>query len=299
MSAPLFTIRIAMLNTDRPVPKVFEKRGSYGSIFYNPLKAAAAAEFGYLVEIDAQDFDVVNGDYPKAASDFNAIFVTGAAAASYDDFDWIRNLADYILEVYETYPQVKIFGSCFGHQIVCDSLLRKHDVHVEKDPNGWELGVREIELNREFCKAFEAAETILDLSSSSTSHLPTLNIASKPSAFVFASDSLRLQLLHSDHVKLQNPDCLPGSWVVIGRSKHCAVQGVYEPSRVLTFQGHFEYDRFIVSETVQVVGATWEPNFARIAQNNINKEDDADIACRIVLKFLLQKHQVEEEPEYY
>ena len=74
----------------------------------------------------------------------------------------------------------------------------------------------------------------------------------------------------------------------MGSTDKCAVQGVYEPGRVLTLQGHFEFDRFINTETVKVFGAKWEPSFLRESLDAIDKDDDSKVASDMVLKFMLE-----------
>ncbi|ORY01818.1 class I glutamine amidotransferase-like protein [Clohesyomyces aquaticus] len=259
-------IRIAMLNTDVPVPNVCSKLGSYGDIFHN-LLSAAACRISAGVHIESTNFDVVAGEYPSI-QDHDVLLITGSASSAYDDIEWIRRLDDYILDVYTHNPRVRIFGSCFGHQLVCQSLLRTHCVRVEKDPNGWELGVQEIQLTENFWK----------------------RLGSPPEGTTSPLDrKLRLQFVHADHVILPTPGLLPESWMTMGSTQHCAVQGVYQPGRVLTFQGHFEFDRFVNTETLRVFGAAWEPEKLKDALMAIDADDDSKLAAEIVVRFLTEK----------
>ncbi|CAH0059743.1 unnamed protein product [Clonostachys solani] len=266
MAASPLTFRVAMLNADEPMPNVVKERGSYGNIFHNLLKLAAE-RVAPNVTIEAKDFDVVSLQYPSSPSDFDALLVTGSASSSYDDKEWTKRLDKYLLDVYDNYPHVRMFGSCFGHQIICQSILRKYGAKVIKSPVGWEFGVHEISLTAEFSKAL-----------------------SQPNQL--SADSLRLQFIHSDRVELPSPDALSDTpWTLMGSTPKCPVQGVYEPGRVLTYQGHFEFDRFVNSETVRVFCATWEPKEVEEILEEVDQDDDSEAAAQMVVKFFLEGRQ--------
>lgn len=61
---------------------------------------------------------------------------------------------------------------------------------------------------------------------------------------------MRLQMIHGDWVVfLPGQEKLPEPWVNVGSTEVCPVQGLYYPGRVLTYQGHFEFDVFVNSES--------------------------------------------------
>ena len=132
---------------------------------------------------------------------------------------------------------------------------------MTKDPQGWELGVNSVKLTPEFQQLVSATTTIA---------LP---------------EKLRMQFIHADHVVLPTKG-LPTDWLVLGSSDHCAVQGVLQPGRVLTFQGHFEFDRFISTETIKVFGAPWDEAVRAEALRKIDADDDADFAAVLAASFL-------------
>jgi len=171
-------------------------------------------------------------------------------------------LNNFVQQVYNTHPHIKFFGSCFGHQIICQALLGPHGAIVTKDLEGWEIGVHPVVLTPSFL-AYTKKEWISNL-----------------------RDNLRFQFIHADHVIIP-PEVLPSGWMVVGSSRHCAVQGVLEPGRVLTYQGHFEFDRFINSETLKVFGALWDGTRISTALESIDADDDAEIAAMIVASFFV------------
>jgi GMP synthase-like glutamine amidotransferase len=255
-------IRICMLNADIPVPNVFAQRApTYGRIFHQLLTQASPN-----IKIQSTDFDVMQDEYPGSLADFDAVIVSGSANSAYDDLPWIHKLDAYIRDVYVHHPRVKIFGSCFGHQIVCQSLLKEYGVKVEQDPNGWEIGVKEVKLHPRFQKAFKERTASVNL-----------------------ADSMRLQFVHHDHVVIPSPELLPTSWMSVGNTQHCAVQGVYEPGRVLTLQGHFEFDRFVNRECIKhFFESTWEAESLEEALAAIEADDDSKDAALMIVRFFLK-----------
>jgi GMP synthase-like glutamine amidotransferase len=260
------TLRICMLNADVPVPVVYRDRAStYGKIFHRLLCNAANTTWSNL-EIISTDFNVLESEYPANISEFDAIVISGSANSAYDDLDWIQTLAGFIRTVYETEPRIKIFGSCFGHQIMCFALLSKYDVRVEQDPCGWEVGVKEISLHQKFRGTFNKNAR---------------NERGMP-------EKIRLQFVHHDHVFIPQSSVLPPTWMTVGSTQHCAVQGVYEPGRILTLQGHFEFDRFVNGETIKFFFPTWEPQLMAETLEAVDAEDDSVAAAEMVVDFFME-----------
>lgn len=272
------SVRIAMLNAETPVAPVLEQRGSFGTIFHN-LLGAAATRVSPDIEIESTEYDVKQGQYPQDISSVDVMLITGSASSAYDDLEWVHRLGDFVLDTYLNYPHVKFFGSCFGHQLVCQSLLRGYGVRVEKDPKGFENGVQEITLTESFRDALElsAGNSIFGAKESGTKPIPP---------------KMRLQMIHGDHVVLPSPDALPKSWSNLGGTKHCAVQGLYQPARVLTFQGHFEFDRFINEAFLKAFAGPlkWTPEKLDEYLDLADADDDSELAAEMVVRFFLEKN---------
>lgn len=259
------TLRICMLNADIPVPNVYANRApTYGGIFHTLLSQCHDASKPDIT-IESTDFDVMKQEYPESLQEFDAIIVSGSANSAYDNLPWIKRLDAYIRHVYENEKQVKIFGSCFGHQIVCQSLLKEYGVKVEKDPNGWEIGVRNITLHSRFRESLGKQGN-------------------------YVGEKMKLQFVHHDHVMISSIELLPGDWMTFGSTDHCAVQGMYEPRRVLTLQGHFEFDRFVNSECVtHFFGSEWDEARLQEALLATDADDDSKAAARMILGFLSEE----------
>ena len=297
-------LHIAILDTDVPIPQVYAERGLYSTQFRTLLRAAASRLNSQPVEIHTTAFDAVGGCLPPleclrtATSEgsgplgpIDGILITGSAAAAYDitHQPWIAELQKFIQCVYAEYPEVKMFGSCFGHQIIAQALLgvdssscngstkdvdgKKTAVKVEYSPEGHEVGIVPITLDEQFKSAFPIL-----------SNLPT--------------GSFRLQLIHGDRVvSVSDPNVvsLPDGWVNLGHTAKCSIQGLYKPSRVLTYQGHFEFDTFVNRETCFAFAkrGNWPSEKVEKFVKQIEvaavpgKEDDDDskVAAEVVVQF--------------
>lgn len=69
---------------------------------------------------------------------------------------------------------------------------------------------------------------------------------------------------------------------------------MYESGRVLTFQGHFEFDRFANSETIKTFFARKTPEWLEDSLKAVDAEDDAEEAAEMVLQFIIQKTPAEQ-----
>ncbi|KAJ5762120.1 uncharacterized protein N7511_005502 [Penicillium nucicola] len=308
-------IHVAVLDADIPCLSVYQERGLYSSQFRTLLQAAAtrlnksadtSLQYGPLA-VHVTAFDAVGRTLPPLSTLRNspkttaepqsgspltlidAILITGSASSAYEDLPWIHELQAFIQTVHADYPHVKIFGSCFGHQIIAQALLCKEQTslqssfHVANDQAGFEMGIQPIILDPEF-----------------TARFPPLERASRLNPF-------RIQLVHGDRV-VPTPEAiaaamaagntdvsLPAPWSNIGSSAQCAIQGLYNPGRVLSYQGHFEFDTFVNAELSREFGrrANWPvevvAGFLQLINRSFVPEmddnDDSKAAAEAVLLF--------------
>jgi hypothetical protein len=133
---------------------------------------------------------------------------------------------------------------------------------------------------------------------------PSFTARFPPLARASALNSFRIQLIHGDRV-VPTPEAvaangkadvsLPAPWCNIGSSAQCAIQGLYNPGRVLTYQGHFEFDTFVNGELSQEFGrrANWPADVVAGYLELINRslvpgmddDDDSKAAAEAVLLF--------------
>ena len=84
----------------------------------------------------------------------------------------------------------------------------------------------------------------------------------------------------------------------IGKSEHCALQGVWKRGRVLTYQGHAEFDGFVNGETLKVFGKPiWSTQRLGEALKSVDGDDDAVWAAGAMLKFFLESELDEVDGE--
>ncbi|KAL6230558.1 hypothetical protein BDW75DRAFT_248560 [Aspergillus navahoensis] len=307
-------LHIAILDIDVPVPNVYAARGLYSSQFRTLLQSAASRLNLPASSIHTTAFDVVGGSLPPLQSlrtspresedgvngdttninplalPIDGILITGAAAAAYEaaKYPWIIPLQSFVQTVFGSYAHVKLFGSCFGHQIIGQALLSAQapkrsprqapSVTVERNPRGLETGLASVKLSRQFTAAFPALSTRLPV-----------------------ADEMRLQMIHGDWVAfLPGVEKLPEPWVNVGSTELCPIQGLYYPGRVLTYQGHFEFDVFINSETCVEFGrrggwekADVESYLGLIERGRVEgvaeDDDDARVAAEVVISFFRGK----------
>jgi GMP synthase-like glutamine amidotransferase len=135
--------KVAILETDQPMPSVAEKHGSYGSQFQRLL-----LQGGLDLSAVLKKYDVVNKqEYPDLAG-LDAILLTGSRYSAYEDAVWILKLVDFTRKAIEV--GVKVVGICFGHQIVARAL----GVQVAPNEKGWELSALKIELTEKGQQVF-------------------------------------------------------------------------------------------------------------------------------------------------
>lgn len=260
-------LRVAMLNADTSVPNVYADLGTFGDILHRKLLAAAGRRCDRL-EIVHLVYNVVMDEYPDTLDDLDAVFITASAASSYDNEAWIKKLEEYVVTLYTRYPQIKLFGSCFGHHIICQALLRDYGVGVARRPDGWEIGVNEVRFTAEFREAFAhlGSSTVKQSNLRLANRLPSPESENgeddHKSSFSLGRldravpQSAYLEFMHADEVVLALTDSSsPKPWILLGTTEHCKVPGIYQPGRVLTLQGHFEFDTFKSQETMRIFGA--------------------------------------------
>ncbi len=68
--------------------------------------------------MDMDSYLVCRGDFP--ADSYTNYLITGSKYSAYDTAPWIEQLKGYLRTV--ATQNAKIFGVCFGHQIIAEAL---------------------------------------------------------------------------------------------------------------------------------------------------------------------------------
>ncbi|KAB8214224.1 class I glutamine amidotransferase-like protein [Aspergillus novoparasiticus] len=198
-------------------------------------------------------------EFPLSYAGIDAIIITGAPESTYEPQSWIKELHDVLRDVYNNHPHIKLFGACFGHQVIASALLEGYGVRVRKNPKGWEIGVHSVEFASEFLRHFPEfmhEDTVIQR---------------------------KIQFIHQDQVTV--PDrSLPPDWIILGRNELCDVQGLFQPNRVLTYQGHAEFDSDTTKAVLEEVN---NPAWSKEDRETADQLDDADYHAGILVDFLL------------
>ncbi|KFY58520.1 hypothetical protein V496_06086 [Pseudogymnoascus sp. VKM F-4515 (FW-2607)] len=281
------SILIAFIKCGTPSTIILQTRGEYGDIMGDMLDSVAATlpEPNMSPMISYLSFDAEKGQLPGWASvdGFDAVFITGSSYSAFNSQPWIWKLGSFIKAIYKDKPNIRLFGSCFGHQIICHSLFKELEKNsplptspslpgslplypvVSRNPSGWELGVHPIKLSEAFMARFG-------------------KVSSNPDC----QSTMRLRLIHQDHV---NPLSLPKDFVNVGSSERCDIQGIYKRGRVLTLQGHPEFDNNIMVEF-------GKPLLGKGIMDEVKTgPDDYEYGARAILEFLFEEADVKATEE--
>ncbi|KAK8084305.1 class I glutamine amidotransferase-like protein [Apiospora hydei] len=255
--------RRARVRTDAPY--IVQSHGNFAKIFERWLLAGThqlnIGKPAYeRISVSTSSWNVKEGHYPSSFQGIDAIIISGSVNGVNDDLPWIATLRRFLLGVYHNLPWIKIFGSCFGHQLIAQTLLGDHGVRVERSDGGWEVGVQEVYHDRSFAQDF-----------------PSLS----------KSPPMCYQFLHSDEVVVAE-DNLPPTWSSIGSSMLCQIQGLYQPGRVLTYQGHPEFDRIIMNDFVRrlVKAGAIDACVSDTYLMFVERDDTRILAAEVLLRFL-------------
>jgi len=254
-------LRLAVLLCDTPLPPVLKDDGDYHKIFDTWLRSVSPP-----VDFTLEAFDVVKKmEYPPIGAEYDGILLTGSAASAYEDVEWINKLVEYTSNIAQSKPDVKLFGICFGHQIIGRALGGT----CVRDSR-WEVGITEVQLT---------------------------DIGQR----IFGAKSLNIQQMHRDHV----PTVLPGFELLGSTDachNHGMVKYVPDPSgrlaklsdiQILTVQGHPEFTKSIVSKVVKfrTDKGIFTPDFARdVINRNGMRNDGVEVIAGAIWRILGATH---------
>lgn len=164
---------------------------------------------------------------------------------------------------------MRLLGVCFGHQIIGRAL----EVDVDRSDRGWEVAVVPVELTPRGKEVF-GLDRLVRLTSDwqrGTSRL-----------------TLRGQNIHQMHRDIVYT--LPAGVEALGRTPRCEVQGMYVQGRLLTVQGHPEFDGEIEEELIQrrYEQGVFDMGMYKDAMGRVRREHDGVVVGAAFLRFLLE-----------
>ncbi len=116
-------MKVAMLQCDIVPEELSVNHGTYPEMYQRLLN-----------EFEVVPYRVFEGEFPHI-SDYQAFICSGSRLSVYDDVDWIRELSEYLQQLYK--EGKRFVGICFGHQMIAHALGGM----VEKAPTGYLIGV--------------------------------------------------------------------------------------------------------------------------------------------------------------
>ena len=134
MSKPF---RIAIMDA---VPREYWKDDegiTDGEKFHDLISAQGAG-----VELDIHY--TTEHEFPGDIDDYDGYLITGSPASANDEDDWIRRLADWIVEA--DHRNKRIVASCFGHQLVAKTFGGE----VAHNERGWLIGNYRLEITQTY-----------------------------------------------------------------------------------------------------------------------------------------------------
>ncbi|CAK1358493.1 putative glutamine amidotransferase-like protein [Cercospora beticola] len=203
-------LRIAVLECDEPIGRTKEKYGGYGNLFHELLDHSA--KHLKAKEGKEVELDVTKYDVVRheVYPELEGVDAVLLTGSKFNSFD----NDPWILKLVEftrkvlAQERVRLIGVCFGHQIIGRAM----DVKVDRSDRGWEISVSKVQLT-------EIGKRL------------------------FGLEEMAIHQMHRDIVYEYPEGTQP-----LGHSPRCDVQGMYTKNRVITVQGHPEFNGDIVSE---------------------------------------------------
>ena len=96
--------------------------------------------FAGYPDVEIVPYDAINGELPVDLHECDAWMATGSRYSVNDDYQWIRDLEDFVRRVAAS--AVPLVGICFGHQLIASALGGS----VVESERGWGVGVKEVEI---------------------------------------------------------------------------------------------------------------------------------------------------------
>eukprot|EP01084_Bolivina_argentea_P230466 388789_1 len=177
-------------------------------------------------------YDVTKNEFPthNELLSLSGIMISGSSADAFDNnTSWVVNLRQIIHKIVNNsqYKHVKLIGLCFGHQVIAHSLsggkvyinpLRKNIT------DNWEMGTKTIVFNENFYKTFPYFKR-------EYGDLATLKVLEH----------------HRDAVI-----SVPKGAILLATSKYTANELYVIGDRILSFQGHPEFEPSLIESIIKI-----------------------------------------------
>mmetsp|Transcript_45563 Transcript_45563/g.85073 ORF Transcript_45563/g.85073 Transcript_45563/m.85073 type:complete len:414 (+) Transcript_45563:113-1354(+) len=159
---------------------------------------------------------------------FTGLVITGSHHDAHNDqVEWINRLCDFLKDVVENHPNVKVFGGCFGSQVLARALGGR----VERNPGGsFVIGAEELLLTQALHQRSDFVYAVAN---------------SRATGGKGLGGSVRIVSSHADQVL----DLPPGA-ELLASSKSTKAEIWSHGSNVLAVQGHPEMTPALCRERI-------------------------------------------------
>lgn len=121
-------MRLGILLCDQVQEKLQPEFGDYPEMFLDIIEQTDS-------QVEVRFFSAIDCELPTDINACDVYMTSGSRWGVNDDSVWIRELEDFICQLYE--GGKGFVGICFGHQLIATSLGGR----VSKSNKGWGIGV--------------------------------------------------------------------------------------------------------------------------------------------------------------
>ncbi|KAJ5921459.1 hypothetical protein N7466_009785 [Penicillium verhagenii] len=166
------------------------------------------------------------------------------------DLPWIRKLLEFTSSVV-SHARIMLVGICFGHQLVAKAIGGE----VRQREGGFKLGLVPTQLSEFGKQLFEQSD-----------YIPNAHdVVARPPTVV---ESTNVEML--------------------GRSQDGDNHGFYAPKKLITLQGHPEFNRAIMGSVLEISRGDLGDAAYNEAKTQLHADGDGDHAARILSKVLIK-----------
>ena len=211
-------------------------------------------------EVSYEIFYAVRRQLPKKKDYFKGFVISGSHYSVNDDVPWINDLKQFVINLTNipTAERPKLFGICFGHQIIAVALGGKVENRSE---NKFIFGAENVELEAQLSEE-------------------------KYFKRIFGEDqsSFKIMQCHGEEVTI-----LPTQAIPVGRSRTCRYEVLKYGMYILSTQGHPE---FTVRQMKNIIAPSIRENKLMNEEeikNSIKsfKNAHTDTMMKMMLNFLI------------
>ncbi|KAI5966216.1 uncharacterized protein KGF55_000525 [Candida pseudojiufengensis] len=303
---------IAVLVLDTPIPTITEKYGDFGDNTIDLLEKNSPDSSitppyklkKYQLKNDNnEELEIVYENLKKAIQLklIHGFILTGSGCDAFGEYKWLIRFKSFLKNVLINLNK-PIVGICFGHQLIALILGCK----IDRNNEGWELGITTININDEIYKIKNSPFLELNQNIQIDNNMDSANIL---------FEHLNLVEFHQDIIY----GGIPQGFINFGSTSKCSIQGMISiPSppptqttasttaiteennelikkpnyKILTFQGHPEFTTSYALDLLKYKfekGLFNELTYEKAKYHTSSLNNQGDLIGKVICKFLYQE----------